>query len=167
VPGQIAVDPACKRVALLFGSDPRKEVVALYDLGTGKRLRDIKHDALIGGVAWSRDGAQLLVGDTKGQLVRFAVATGKAVRKTKVSEDLVATVRVLPDGTTLIGGTSGAWLVRILDAKDAKLQELPRAGCSTSSETAISPDGNRIAVTCDRNTDIGVGTAVVIFQRQP
>ncbi|MCX5746291.1 MAG: PQQ-binding-like beta-propeller repeat protein [Proteobacteria bacterium] len=169
IPAQIALDPTCTRAALFFGADPRKEVIVVVDLVTGKKLRDITHGVTIGAIAWSRDGKQLLVGDKQGQLVRIDAATGKALRTTKVASELVTTVHPLRDGTTVVGsGGTGGWLLRVLDAdKDALVQELPNAGCSTPMDTAVSADDSRIAVSCERNTDFGEGAAVLIYQRQP
>ena len=167
VPAQLLPDPACTRLALFFGTEPKKEVIAIYDIATGKPTRQIKHDATIGAVSWSADGKQLLIGDSKGRLVFVDATSGRVAHTAQVATGLVTPLLPVADGSLVVAGSTGAKsLLRVLDAKTGALvQELPKAGCTQLVDVAVSPRGDRIGVACMRMTDIGEGTAVLLFGR--
>lgn len=169
VPGVASLAPDCGRLAVNMPGtgDRKRSVMTLYDVASGKKLRALKHDGLLTAVGWSADGRQVLIGSVDGRVTRYDAASGAVLGKASVSRNLIGKLRGLPDGTAVVGGTVGdPWAFKVLDLAASKvIQELPVSKCDTVMSIAVSRDGSKVAVACHRNSDIGEGTAVMIFHR--
>jgi WD40 repeat protein len=81
-------------------------VVTLYDVETGRRLRDFRDDgADIASAAFTRDGQSVIFGTENHAIVRADTTTGEVVWRRELSNPNVHSVAVSPDGRHILVGT--------------------------------------------------------------
>jgi WD40 repeat protein len=129
-------------------------LVDLRDGETGERIRSFKgHDGDVTDVAFSRDGSKLATTGNDGLLKVWESSTGKLLASL-AGEGLVSGPSFSADGSMVAAAWSGQEPgVRVLDLRADRVvwnRHLPGA-----ADTALSPDGDRIAVTAiERETAV-------------
>jgi WD40 repeat protein len=152
----IAVSPDGRTLASGDGAGN----AALWDVGSGAKIREHRHDHPIPAVAFSADGKLLATADANRTVSVFDAASGALVR-TLQSRSRIGSLEFSPDGTLLAAGTrvSGLelWDVRAGGASrvlkvpgDEQELEETRVGF-----VAFSPDG-RFVVCAGHGKDIAV-----------
>ncbi|MBN9119804.1 MAG: protein kinase [Planctomycetes bacterium] len=128
----------------------------IWDAGTGRLLRELKHDEPVWSVAWSPGGALVLTGSgdehkSAGAAQLWDAATGKPVRAAIPQPDEVTAVAFSPDGATFLTVCSArAELWKTADGRSvAGPLEHPRPTThdprvSPALLATYSPDGTRV-----------------------
>jgi WD40 repeat protein len=125
------------------GKEDAKSGIALWDVGTGKVIRDL--DIRAGSLAFAPDGKTLAV-STTGSVQLFDVSSGQKRGKLGEIKTYIYALAYAPDGKTLAGcdyqGTVYLW-----DAAGGKEQaRLHHGETQSASCLAFSPDGKTLAV---------------------
>ncbi len=146
-------------------------LVAIRNAGTGALVHTVgDHDGGVTGVAFSADGATLATTGADGILKVWDPSTG----------DLLVEYVGQGSATGLSAGAEGSFaaswprerVVRVVDLSRDEVQTLRVPGVPRA--TALSPDGQRIAVTTDSQTRDSFGFIVIdleteehVFAKQP
>jgi WD40 repeat protein/DNA-binding SARP family transcriptional activator/class 3 adenylate cyclase len=129
-------------------------LVDIRDAETGERVFSFKgHDGDVTDVAFSRDGSKLATTGEDGLLKVWEPSTGELLASL-AGEGIVAGPSFSADGSLVAAAWSGQKpAVRVLDLRADRVvwkRDLPDA-----ADTALSPEGDRIAVTAiDRETAV-------------
>jgi hypothetical protein len=111
----------------------------LWEAGSGKLLRALRHEGTVFAVAFSPDGRLALTGDSSGTARLWEAASGKFLRALR-HEGGVTAVAFSPDGRLALTGGGLAKTARLWEAASGKLlRALPHG--SKVSAVAFSPDG--------------------------
>ena len=142
---------------LTVGTDWR--VVTLWDLKTGKRLRDFRgHGDPVDAVAVSPDGKQMTTGGSPRAYIRspgpdYVADTGARVWNLETGKELrqipfrAGTIQYSPDGKLLAMGIDAGvsqYELRLVDAATGKLVRNLPVGRLGSAQVAFSPDGSEL-----------------------
>lgn len=111
--------------------------VTLWNVATGQKLRSMRGDYDIDGLAWSADG-EMVLSSHRGQTFIWNAATGAFVRKLA---GVVGALAIAPDGNTL--ASTSANNVLLWDTNTTSLKRT-LAGTVRLNYVAWSPDGNTI-----------------------
>lgn len=127
---------------------PYVEAVVLLDAATGDKVREIpvKKASGISGLAFTRDGKQLVGAGKHKEAYLWDVATGSEVRRfVGHTHDSVDTLSLSPDDKLLVTG-SGDKTVRVWEV--ATGQELRQLEDTTNGAQSLAflPDGKRVVV---------------------
>ncbi len=124
---------------------PRARALSLYDLATGKLVRQIRQEAAFQAAAFAPTGTDLLTTDETGAIKFWDPATGNVLRSLPGRARNVTTAVFSGDGkvlATLAPGGDG--VARLWDTASGKLLRALKvdAGCG---RIALSADGKRLA----------------------
>ena len=137
----IAISPDGKMLA----TGGRSDQVVLWELGTGKEIREIpSHGGNIIGVAFSPDGKTLAFGGcTDKQIHLWDIANEKETRAFQVDRQRLLSMAMAPDGKTLLSGGDGPLGLWDVSTGQA-IREIPQKFWAVGS-VAFSPDGKMMA----------------------
>jgi YVTN family beta-propeller protein len=121
--------------------------VTVVDLRAARKLRDLQVGGRPEGIALTRGGRELWVGDLEGARVQaFDTATFKRLAEVKTGE---VPIRVLtsPDERWVVTSNLGSGSITVIDAATRQpVREIPVSGSREAAQVTIlfSPDGRRI-----------------------
>ncbi|MHB1424561.1 MAG: WD40 repeat domain-containing protein [Gemmataceae bacterium] len=140
-----------------------KTGIALWDVATGKVIRDLDSNA--GSLAFAPDGKTLAVSTGYGEGVKLLdVATGKERGKCAAEKTYISELAFTPDGKTLAGcnhqGTVYLWDA----ARGEEKAHLQHGETQMASCLAFAPDGKTLAVGVGpRNSRVIEGGEIVLW----
>jgi WD40 repeat protein len=163
---------------LLVAHGSEDPVLTVWDVGTGKRLREIRAENL---AALSPDGKSLavLTRDPEQKTARLSfwdVASGKRGRTVTVPTGTGSALHFLPDGRRLLAfGPTGQSLNLIDAATGKRLQRFPVRENNGEDfgdvpDFAVSPDGKRVCVATQEGVtlwEIATGKQVAALPTVP
>jgi WD40 repeat protein/DNA-binding SARP family transcriptional activator len=133
--------------------------VEFLDLSTGRRRRLGRHEASVGAVAFSPDGATLATGSGDRKVMVWDVASGQVRETFEGHEGRVAGLRFNPQGRTLYSAGSSSVIAWDLEGsgrlgRPFSFAPAPTGGAdSTATGFAVSPDGSVIATPDGNRSD--------------
>jgi len=133
--------------------------VEFLDLSTGRRRRLGRHEASVGAVAFSPDGATLATGGGDRKVRVWDVPSGQVRETFEGHEGRVAGLRFNPQGRTLYSAGSSSVIAWDLEGsgrlgRPFSFAPAPTRGSdSTPSTFAVSPDGSVIATPDGKGSD--------------
>jgi WD40 repeat protein len=142
---------AAYRTGMLEG--PGKETLILWDVHTGKELRQLED---VRGAAFMPDGKRLAVGTKGGVIELLDVSADRLVRRLEGHPASVHLLAVSPDGRTLVsadegqggspGGQQTRTSVRLWDLETGKVRRQWLGHDDAVVSLRYSPDGRTVAV---------------------
>jgi WD40 repeat protein len=132
---------------------PREGIFILWDVRTGKELRQFKQAS---GATFTPDGKRLAVGKEDGVVEVRDPRTGRRVRRLKGHRAGVHVLAISPDGRTLVSADTGRvhpsnavgtrTSVRLWDLESGRLRHQWQDHDGTVETLRFSPDGQAVAV---------------------
>jgi WD40 repeat protein len=127
--------------------------LAVWDLGTGKRVLSIPEMPFLLSVAVSPDGRRALAGGTDGRVYLVDLETGVKLREMAAHKKNVFAVAFLPDGRHGLSGGDDA-LAKLWDLETGQLVRALAGHSSHVAGIAVTPDGRR-AFTASHDETVG------------
>ncbi len=160
---RLVANPACTRL-LLVQEGPHSGVgVDVFDIASGKALTRLVTKGVTS-AAWSRNEQTIATLDNKGVVGLWSAADGKRLREFRTADGQLGQVLYRSDGALVVVPLAGAVVAIVLDAETgAERQRLETGACRARMAVAQAPDGTAFAVSCRRDTDIGLGTAIELY----
>jgi WD40 repeat protein len=123
---------------------PKDCVVRLYDLATGKALRDLAgHQTPVWRAVFTPDGRRVVAADLGGSLRLWDVEDGRELKSAETSRKAnVISLDVSPDGHRLLTGDSQA-RVTLWDLDELEPEREYKCSGQNVFAVAFSPDGRR------------------------
>jgi hypothetical protein len=123
---------------------PKDCVVRLYDVATGKALRDLKgHKSPVWRAVFTPDSRRVVSADMDGTLRLWDVADGRELKSAEVSKKAhIVCLDVSPDGRRLLTGDNQARLT-LWDLDELEPQREVKCSGQVVAAVAFSPDGRR------------------------
>jgi RNA polymerase sigma factor (sigma-70 family) len=121
--------------------------VFVWEVATGKRLRQLKPVNTPMCLALAPDGRTLALGDVNGRLGLWDLAAAKEVRCWKAHSGRFMTVAFAPDGKTLASGAEDDPAVRLWDPATGQARRASKAHSKWVRSAVFSPDGKALATT--------------------
>jgi WD40 repeat protein len=136
-----------------------RSAACVFDLGSGKALRTFEREPREGvnAVAMTPDGKLVFTLDRDGKLRVEEVATGAELLRQQFPRDVMASIAVSPDGSTLALGSGPN--THKLFVWNWQAPEGPRAvesGWHRGREVVFSPEGKLLAECSDAEPDVRV-----------
>ena len=152
---QVAFSPDGRRIASLgfpglSVAEQSGGIVRGFDAAESADLSGVE-------LEWTRDGKQLVVGDTEGVVSVWNPNTGKHVRDVVTHPSPIVAIDVSPDGSMIASVSANMVQVDAAGTGDGAAYDLDRGGLS---DISFSADGTRV-VAIDKG-----GTAIVIDPSQ-
>jgi WD40 repeat protein len=134
--------------------------ILLWDMATGKQLRQITtDDHTVGEVVFSADG-KLLAVSSRARVVLFETATGKEVLHTAAHKIMLEDVAISPDGKHL-ASLDVHGILRLWDSQTGELRhELLSKEIDCRGSIVFSPDSKLLVVRLVPWTDRGKNTSL-------
>jgi WD40 repeat protein len=133
-------------------NEPRKEVFVLWDVRTGKELRQLKD---VSSAAFTPDGKKLAVGKRGGVILLLDPHTGREAGRLEGHRATVRALAVSPDGHSLVSADEGPdrprkrkqprTSVRLWDLDTGKVLHELRGYDETVIALQFAPDGKTVA----------------------
>ena len=140
----VAVSPDRRRA---YTANIGSGTVSVLDLNAGRKLRDLAVGGRPEGIALSRDGGELWVGDLEGARVQ-AYDTSTFERLAEVRTGAVPIrVAASPNGRWIVTSNLGTGSLTVIDARTRQaVREVPVSGSREAGQVTIlfSPDGRRL-----------------------
>ncbi len=123
---------------------PKDCVVRLYDVATGKELRDLKgHKDPVWRAIFTPDGRRVVSAGMDGTLRLWNVGDGRELKRVEVADKAnVSSLAVSPDGRWLLTGDNQSRLA-LWSLDDLEMEREHRGSAQVVRSVAFSPDGRR------------------------
>lgn len=137
---QIAISPEGKTIA----SGSIEGFVDLWEVSTGKQLRDFSVRSRVESIAYSLDGQILATGGDDGKVRLWQASTGTFIRSLATYPFPVQSIAFSPDGTTL---ATSSWkkTVELWHVSTGQLLRTLTGHSDTVNAVVFSPDGKTLA----------------------
>jgi WD40 repeat protein len=134
-----------------LSADDPKAHVTLWDVATGKRVRDMDGAMTTSALTFSRDGRRLAAAGTYAGIHVWDAATGKKTFATSGHDISASTVAFANDGKKIACGTSDN-LVRLWDMTTGNEVLPPQGHQAAIHALAFTPDGRTLATSAGDGT---------------